>query len=161
MHKTSFDMMTRFRAHIPAGSKVLDVGGADVNGSYAPLFGDCQYTTLDFQGADINVTGYEWPIEDGAYDAVISGQALEHDPFFWVTFRNMARVLRPGGVLALIVPSTGPVHRHPVDCYRFNPDALPALAKWGKLTLLDTSWDHGSQWHDLGGVFSKPRPKKR
>ena len=142
MHATSFAMMEAFRPHIPEGARVLDVGGADVNGTYKPLFADCDYGSLDFDGSDIVVDGYDWPIE--------------HDPWFWVTMRNMARVLRRGGVVVLIVPSAGGVHRHPVDCYRFLPDAMKALADWAGLELLGKRWDHDSKWHDLGAVFRKP-----
>jgi SAM-dependent methyltransferase len=87
---------------------------------------------------------------------VISGQCLEHDPRFWITMRNMARALRPGGHLIVIVPSRGGVHRYPIDCYRFNPDAFDALAQWARLHLLQVTQDHASQWGDVGGVFRKP-----
>ncbi len=149
-------MMARLRACVPSGSSVLDVGGADVNGSYRPLFADCRYTSLDFENADIVVSGYDWPIADAAFDAVISGQALEHDGMFWLTLQNIARVLKPGGHAILIMPSAGAVHRYPVDCYRFLPDSLKAMAKWSGLELLGQSWDHESKWRDLGGVFRRP-----
>ena len=149
-------MMGRLRKHIAPGSNVLDVGGADVNGPYRPLFEDCRYTSLDFGKADIIVTGYDWPITNEAYDAVISGQALEHDEWFWVTLQNMARVTKPGGHVILIVPSAGPVHRHPVDCYRFMPDSVDALARWAGLAVVEKASDNTSNWRDLGAVFRKP-----
>lgn len=155
MHKESFRLMERLRACIQPGSSVLDVGGADVNGSYSPLFKDCKYTSLDHAGADINVTGYDWPIADEAFDAVISGQALEHDGWFWLTLQNIARVLKPTGHAIVIVPQVGMVHRYPVDCYRFLPDSMEALARWAKLTLVETSSDDESRWKDLGAVFRK------
>jgi SAM-dependent methyltransferase len=156
MHASSMNMMRELRSCIPAGSRVLDVGGADVNGSYRPLFTDCSYTSLDFHGADINVSGYAWPLEDVSFDAVISGQALEHDGMFWLTVKNMARVLKTGGHLILIVPSAGAIHRYPVDVYRFMPDAMAALAEWSGLELIGKRWDTESKWRDLGGVFRKP-----
>lgn len=156
MHESSLKLMRELRSRIAPGSSVLDVGGADVNGSYRPLFADCAYKSLDFVKADILVTGYDWPIDDCSFDAVVSGQALEHDRWFWVTMRNIARVLRPGGLAVLIVPSAGGVHRHPVDCYRFLPDSLEALASWANLELLEKRWTHESAWHDLGAVFRKP-----
>lgn len=157
MHATSRDMMRGLRAAIPSGSLVLDVGGANVNGSYRELFADCEYRSLDFKDADIIVTGHEWPIGDAAFDAVISGQTLEHDERFWITMQNIARVLRPGGTAILIVPSHGHIHRHPVDCYRFLPDSMHALAKWSGLVLLGTKYEPQTHWGDLGGVFRKPK----
>lgn len=148
--------MTELRGCIKPRSTVLDVGGADVNGSYRQLFADCKYSSLDFHDADIIVTGYDWPLPDACYQAVICGQALEHDRWFWLTMKNIARVLRPGGHAILIVPSAGGVHRHPVDCYRFLPDAMQALADWAGLEVLRTEWTHESAWHDLGAVMRKP-----
>jgi SAM-dependent methyltransferase len=149
--------MTTLRECVPAGARVLDVGGADVgNGSYRKLFEDCEYQSLDFQNADIVVNSYVWPLEDASFDAVISGQTFEHDPKFWITMHNISRVLKPGGCVILIVPSAGPVHRYPVDCYRFYPDSMKALAEWAQLALVDTVWTHDSPWHDLGAVFRKP-----
>jgi SAM-dependent methyltransferase len=156
MHATSFEMMRKFRKRVAPGSNVLDVGGADVNGTYRPLFEDCRYTSLDFANTDIVVTGYDWPIADATYDAVISGQALEHDPWFWVTMQNMARVTKPGGLVILVVPSAGPVHRYPVDCYRFLPDSADALARWAGLGVVERALDNTSNWRDLGAVFRKP-----
>lgn len=156
MHASSFELMRDLRGCIPAGSRVLDVGGADVNGSYRQLFQDCGYVSLDFARADIVVTGHEWPIDDGAFDAVVSGQTLEHDERFWLTLQNIARVLCPGGHAILIVPSHGHIHRHPVDCYRFLPDSMRAFARWTGLELLGTRHDPSSHWGDLAGVFRKP-----
>jgi len=147
--------MGELRECIPPKSRVLDVGGADVNGSYRPLFADCRYKSLDFQNADIVVDGYDWPIADGAFDAVISGQALEHDGMFWLTMQNIARVLRKGGHAILIVPSAGPVHRHPVDCYRFLPDSMISLGAWAGLKLKSKKRNDNHPWHDLGAVFCK------
>lgn len=155
MHDASLEMMAALRHHVPRGARVLDVGGADVNGSYRALFKDCDYTTLDFHGADINVTGHQWPPMP-LFDAVISGQTLEHDPAFWLTMGNMARVLRPGGILILIVPGAGAIHRHPVDCWRFLPDSMRALATWAGLELLGVTQGTTPPWRDLGGVMRKP-----
>ena len=150
-------MMASMRTCIPAGSYVLDVGGAVVNGSYRTLFKDCKYTSLDFANADIIVKGYDWTmIANEQYDAVISGQTFEHDKFFWLTMKNIARVLKPGGHAIIIAPAAGAVHRHPIDCWRFYPDSMAALAEWSGLELLGKQLDAESPWKDLGGVFRKP-----
>lgn len=38
------------------------------------------------------------------------------------------RVLRPGGSIAIVAPSTNPYHFGPHDFWRFSPDALKVLA---------------------------------
>lgn len=156
MHKQSYRLMEKLRSFIPAGAHVLDVGGADVNGSYRPIFKDCKYTSLDKENADIVVSGYDWPTADEAFDAAVSGQVLEHDGWFWVTMQNIARVLKPGGHAVIIVPSSGEVHRYPVDCYRFLPDSMNALARWANLDLLEIQTEKDGKWRDVGAVFRKP-----
>jgi len=137
--------------------KVLDVGGADVNGSYKPLFKNHDYKTLDWNKADFIVKGYEWPTElVNQFDIVISGQTLEHDAFFWKTLKNMASCLKVGGLLCIIVPSGGAIHRYPIDCYRFNPDCVPKWAEWMELNLVESSWNKkDTPWCDTVGIFKK------
>ena len=157
MHPESMELMQDFRDRYMAEiGSVLDVGGADVNGSYRDLFPAWGYVTLDHRDSDICVDGYEWP-EIGPYDVVISGQCLEHDPRFWLTLQNMTRVLKPGGLLCLIVPSQGHIHgdENMDDCYRFLPDAMPAFAELMGVELLEQSQD-GTKWGNVRGIFRKP-----
>lgn len=148
-----------WRTHRPSLS-VLDVGGADVNGGYRPIFeGEgVLYSTADLepgQGVDIVLEDpYVIPAADGTYDIVLSGQMLEHCEFFWLSFAEMMRVLKPDGFLFLIAPSAGPIHNYPVDCYRFYPDAYRALAKHAGCHLVECWLDERGPWRDLVGVFS-------
>jgi hypothetical protein len=48
------------------------------------------------------------------------------------------------------VPSSGPEHRYPVDCWRFYPDGLVALAEFAHLETLEAV----TQWEDLGDPVS-------
>jgi SAM-dependent methyltransferase len=171
MHSSSFENMLRCYERYVAGPflerrdvvEVLDVGGADVNGSYRDLFSDprIRYHATDLEesaGVEI-VLGdpYRFPIADATFDIVLSGQMLEHCEFFWLTFTEMVRVLRPDGLLFLIAPSAGPVHRYPVDCYRFYPDAYSALARYAGCQLVEVWQDERGPWHDLAGVFRRTR----
>jgi ubiquinone/menaquinone biosynthesis C-methylase UbiE len=47
------------------------------------------------------------PFPDGAFEAVICSEMLEHVPFDARLFGEMARVLRPGGVLVVGTPDYG------------------------------------------------------
>lgn len=158
MHPSSYQSMKKFREEfVPFGPlvSVLDVGGANVNGSYRDLFPDCDYQTLDFKGADYNVEGYDWPIKDRTFDVVITGQTLEHDPQFWRTLQNIARVLKVDGVACVIVPGAGKIHRYPVDCYRFLPDCAEAWAIWTGLELAKTWQNDEPPWLDLVAIYRK------
>lgn len=168
MHPTSLENMRRCWDRYVHGTEledqerliVLDVGGADVNGSYRDIFcgANVVYWGADLErGPGISVhmeDPYRIPLEDASVDIVISGQMLEHCEYFWLSFCEMMRVVKPDGYLFLIAPSAGGIHRHPVDCYRFNPDAYVALAKLAKCKLVDIWHDQRGAWRDLVGVFS-------
>jgi SAM-dependent methyltransferase len=48
------------------------------------------------------------PFEGGAFDRVIASEVLEHIPDDHVAMAELARVLRPGGSMAITVPRCGP-----------------------------------------------------
>ncbi|NJR13383.1 MAG: class I SAM-dependent methyltransferase [Phyllobacteriaceae bacterium] len=96
---------------------------------------------------------YTIPLETASCDLVISGQMLEHSGQFWRVFSEIRRVLKPSGLAFIIAPSSGPVHRYPVDCYRFFPDAFEACAEWAELRLVHCWHDDRGPWCDLVGVF--------
>jgi SAM-dependent methyltransferase len=169
MHASSLENMHLcYQRHI-AGKEleqrervvVLDVGGADVNGSYSDVFTHPCFVYLGAdlapgEGVDVVLQDpNQLPLDDAVVDIVVSGQMLEHCEFFWLTFREMIRVLKPGGYLFLIAPSSGPVHRFPVDCYRFYPDAYAALARYANCDLVESWTDERGPWRDLVGVFQR------
>ncbi|MCD7896549.1 MAG: class I SAM-dependent methyltransferase [Planctomycetaceae bacterium] len=149
MHKSSFLRMEWFVNQYLGKTeqyKVLDVGSYDVNGTYKGLFQSDRfsYTGLDMEsGPNVDIVPrnpYKWSeIADSFYDVVISGQAIEHCEFFWVTVGEMARVLRPGGLLCLIAPRGFALHRYPVDCYRFDVDGVIAIARFCNLEPIHAS----------------------
>ncbi|NKI19202.1 methyltransferase domain-containing protein [Spongiibacter sp. KMU-166] len=147
---------------ITAPATVVDIGAKNVNGSYREVFDQekFHYIGVDLEpgkGVDIVTDNpYHYPVPDNCADIVLSGQMLEHCEFFWLAFQEMVRIAKPGAYIVVIVPSTGFIHRFPVDCYRFLPDAMPALARFGNCRLIDSWLDEDSEWGDLTGVFLKP-----
>lgn len=147
---------------------IFDLGSYDVNGSYRPLF---RNPVWNYQGIDLvdgpNVdivlkSAYHLPIASRSADVFLSGQAFEHIEFFWLTWLEMVRVLKPGGLIFLLAPSRGPEHRYPLDCWRFYPDAYRALARYASLELLEvnTDWQNSTDadsalWGDTVGAFRK------
>ena len=142
---------------------VLDIGGVDINGSYRDIFSSERFVyqsadTDNNSNPDIHLPdNYRLPIETESFDIVLCGQTLEHCEYFWLLFDEMVRVLNPRGMLFLIVPSAGPIHRFPVDCYRFYPDFLLSMAKYTKCHLIDSWIDPRGPWRDLTGVFCKAK----
>ena len=169
MHNSSYQHMQRLVATYlrpEQAIRAIDIGSYDVNGSYRALFGQSKwhYTGVDLEagpGVDIVLKSpYHLPFRTGSVDVIVSGQAFEHIEHFWMTWMEMQRVLREGGLIFLIAPSRGPEHRYPQDCWRFYPDGYRALAKLGNFELLEvqTDWqpheDAGSAaWGDTVGVF--------
>ena len=79
--------------------KIVDIGAQNVNGSYRTLF---PVNSYDYLGADLSVgkgvdlvigDPYHIPIGDNYADFVISGQMLEHNEFFWLTFSEKIRIV--------------------------------------------------------------------
>jgi len=172
MHQTSYDKVERFvevylgpfRAEPLA---VLDFGSQQVTPNaltHRSLFDQLPwtYTGLDMvAGLNVDIAvadPYDWTeVEDDQYDLVVSGQVLEHVEQFWVSVFEIGRVMRPGGIAVIVVPSTGPQHRYPVDCWRFYTDGMAAIASWVEFDVLDTYTDWGrGHWQDSVVVMRKP-----
>ena len=70
---------------------------------------------------------YEYPIADETYDAVVAANVLEHVRKPWVWIRELARVVRKGGLVMTINPVSWPYHEAPIDCWRAYPEGMQAL----------------------------------
>jgi SAM-dependent methyltransferase len=141
---------------------IYDLGSCDVNGSYRHIFdiSPWKYVGVDLspgQNVDIVLRDpYRWyGIKTNSVDVLISGQAFEHIEYFWVTILEISRVLKPGGLCCIIAPSGGTEHRFPVDCWRFFPDGFTALARFGRLVILEiyTQWKPESRYTDMSNIW--------
>ncbi|MGO8870964.1 MAG: class I SAM-dependent methyltransferase, partial [Acidimicrobiales bacterium] len=152
---------------------VLDVGSMakKEQDTYRPLFAGPRYsfTGLDIaEGPNVDLVPqdvFSWKeIPSQSYDVVISGQALEHNPYFWITLAEVARVLVQGGLAAIVAPGGGAVHRYPFDCWRFYPDAWPAACAFVGLELIEHAMEDrppdqrmtGFAWRDNFMVARAP-----
>jgi SAM-dependent methyltransferase len=181
VHRTSFLKMASFyETYIkPTAAnravKVLDIGSKSYSGhpSYRDaIVGDSPavtYVGLDLEhGQNVDLVPknpFVWAeIAAEEFDFCISGQTFEHNPYFWVTFAEIARVLKPGGVCFIIAPGKGQVHRYPIDCWRFYPDSWAALCRYSGLELVENCFeDNGDliaepslMWCDSSVIARKP-----
>lgn len=173
MHPTAMqNCKDFFECYAPAnrsgdGVNVFDIGSQNVNGSLKEVCpASYRYVGVDFvAGAGVDVVledPYKLPFSSDATDIVLSSSCFEHAEMFWILFLEILRILKPGGLFYLNVPSNGDFHRWPVDCWRFYPDSGRALVKWAQrngisAALLEsyTSTQIGDQWNDYVAVFVK------
>lgn len=164
MHKSSFQSMERFKNNYlnkDVNLKILDIGSYDSSGTnynYGRFLKEknWQYHGMDIQkgpNVDIVVSDiYNWvELEDESFDVVVSGQAFEHMEFFWKAIKEIERILNPGGFLCLIVPSSGPVHKNPFDCFRFTDNGVRAIAEYAGLDVVEAYTNYNeisNPWYD-------------
>jgi SAM-dependent methyltransferase len=67
------------------------------------------------------------PLVSDSYDLILCSQVLEHVPEPAKAIAEMARVLRPRGILLLSAPFLARLHDEPFDFYRFSRHALTLL----------------------------------
>jgi len=152
--------------------RLLDVGSAVVAAGHASnreVFANphWRYVGLDIEpGPNVDVVvgdPYDWrEVADASVDVVLCSQGFEHTALVWITILEIARVLRPNGLAFVVAPGAGPLHRYPLDCWRFYDDGLPALAGWAELSVLEShvqwrpAYRRGNQWRDAAAILQRP-----
>ena len=153
------------------GGLVVDIGGKNLNGSLRSFFEDIgmRFICVDMEShpsIDILVNpGENLPFEDGSVDLIVSTSCFEHDPCFWLTFKEMTRIVKQTGYIYVNAPTSGPYHCCPGDNWRFYSDAGQALAFWsGKqmsneniypVKVLETFNILGTYWNDFVCVWKR------
>ena len=85
---------------------------ADETESYTAVKEPYHYGRLDYVG-DI----WDIPEKDAFFDAILCTEVLEHIPYPNETLKEFARLLKPGGILLLTVPSNSLRHMDPYYFY--------------------------------------------
>ncbi|MBB4860586.1 putative nucleic acid-binding Zn-ribbon protein [Novosphingobium chloroacetimidivorans] len=169
MHDSAYrigELVMRTYSDLP-NAKILEVGSLNVNGCLR----DAASPTTHFVGLDLEegpsvdfviAPGGDLPVEEASFDLVMASSVFEHDVRFWDTFVRMCRAARPGGHVYVNAPSNGTVHRYPMDCWRFYPDAGLALAEHARsegieIDLVESFIGdrHSDVWNDFVAVFRK------
>lgn len=123
--------MTEFSSRL--SGKLLDIGCGTK--PYRSLFTVDSYIGLDIDSeatrqcgiADRLYNGNTFPFPDSSFDSALCNQVLEHvfnpDKFL----AEIARILKPGGVLLLTVPFVWDEHEQPYDFARYSSFGLRSL----------------------------------
>ena len=121
-------------AEIPRGKRVLDAGAGE--GRFKSLFAHSEYVGIDFAHGDpswnysgLDVIGRleELPFPNGSFDHVLSVVVLEHTPQPGKVIEEFRRVLKPGGMVHLVVPHMWEEHQKPYDFFRFTSSGIRYL----------------------------------
>lgn len=130
---------TLYRSYMNAAAKsvqlygpVLDVGaGGRGSSSYhkiIPRFDQERVVSIDIDARSrpslVGNVEHPFPFPDGYFGTTIAFNLLEHTYHFRQVLREMARVLKPEGVMYLAVPFLVRVHGHPDDYFRYTSSAL-------------------------------------
>jgi len=127
--------------------QIADIGSmqyCDQPRLYRNLFNSDKHVYVGFDIEDgpnvdcVLENPYSWDeIKDNSFDILISGQMLEHCKRFWIVVKEMARVVRSGGFICLIVPWMMGKHKAPVDCWRILPDGMADIGQWMGVETLE------------------------
>jgi SAM-dependent methyltransferase len=177
MHDSALDKLRVFRSVYLDGLESTPLSILDVGSAVAHPGHDSNRTVMEnaawtMRGLDIEAginvdivvaEPYDWrEVPAGSVDVVTCSQVFEHAEYFWITMMEISRVLKVHGLAFINAPGSGPLHRYPVDCWRFYDDAFPALARYAGLDLLEAqvqwapAYRKGLQWRDATGIMQRP-----
>lgn len=160
MHASAMEAARKFaEEHVSVThQRVADIGALDMNGSMRGLFAGREYVGMDIEpgkGVDMVLANSEAiPVADRTFDVVLSANTLEHTRRPWVVVREMARILRPGGLMFLLIPMPNAhrFHAHPIDCWRCYTEGMRGLLDGADLEVLEL-YEAGD--HDTVGIARK------
>lgn len=90
--------------------KVIDCGSLNVNGSIKDNFTSSVYIGVDIvQGDNVDVVSHikDLKFDEGSFDAVVSGEMLEHDETWRESLRKMYDMCKSGGLIAISCAGEG------------------------------------------------------
>lgn len=127
--------------------RVLDAGCGDK--PYRDCFGVVtEYVGLDLipgPEVDLVVSPREkWRLPDSHFDVLLASQMLEHVRDLDLTLSEMARVLKPGGVMVLTFPFIYNEHGAPYDFQRFTAHRAVGLFPHYEVVRLERQGGVGS-----------------
>ena len=170
MHDSALESVRHFKnTYLSSNNnlKILEVGSLSVNSNIKKIFDEFKYIGSDIvKGENVDIViddPYRYPFDDESFDVVLSISTFEHTEFFWLSYLEILRILKPDGLFFLNAPSNSKYHRHETDNWRFYPDSSISLEKWGRRNNYNpkvlehyTNFEKGRDiWNDYVSVTIK------
>jgi SAM-dependent methyltransferase len=136
------EAVRHFANSLPESGRVLDAGAGESR--YKALFANHRYVAIDlavgdarWNYSDLDLLGdlEILPLRDGSFDAAINIVTLEHVKRPQVVIDELARILRPGGRLLLVVPLEWEVHQAPHDYFRYTRHGVAHLLTTARFSI--------------------------
>ena len=149
-----FSSLAKMHPEYFKGGSVAEIGSLNINGSIREFFNSDEYTGFDISGGPgVDQVQQAQLIQSptGYYDAIISAECFEHNPFWVETFSNMLRMTRPGGLIIISCATTGrPEH----GTTRSTPHDSPLTAQLGWNYYQNLDADNFLEIFHLAGWFA-------
>lgn len=123
--------------------KILEIGPDSLPSSCNKKINSFQkWDTLEIESSENNKTTYispypyNYPVPDSEYDIVLACNVMEHVADIWKWLKELRRIIKPGGYVILIAPTSYPFHEEPIDCWRIYPDGMKILASNSDFNIL-------------------------
>lgn len=129
--------------------KVLDVGCGSK--PHKRLFPDCEWVGIDTRPVgEVLGDAEQLPFDDGSFDTVLCVNVLHLVESPVRAMREMARVLKPGGHLVVIVPNTAPEDSETLWCIKVRGlDYLISKAGLRGVNLLADGTLIAAEWSSM------------
>ena len=131
---------------------ILDCGAGS-----RPIYYDnvVNYEIVKYPSTDVVGVAEVLPFEDNSFDAVFSYAVLEHVKQPFLAAKEISRVLKPGGILRVVVPFLQPLHGFPSHFFNMTHFGLATLFE--DEIKIDTQFVGPPPWSDLDDVHVDPR----
>lgn len=153
--RDSSELFSAAMPHLKPGMRLLDLGCGPRDQFVPANHLGLEYAGIDYDSkeADLLADGHAIPFREATFDAVLSYAVLEHLYNPQLALREVARVLRPGGVFFGAVSQGEPFHHS-----FFHHTAFGVLAVFGQAGFrVDRIWPTYDTLHSLARMGRYPR----
>jgi SAM-dependent methyltransferase len=147
MRDTTKALISHYVDQLDLSGQVLEIGGRHLASCAIEEFPEARfaYHNLSREAGDIpqtiqaDITNCRDTVADESFDVVVSCDVFEHLDRPWLAAAEIARILRPGGVVVTNTLFARHNHPGPVDYWSYVPESLEFL--FGGLECLEKGYD--------------------